>query len=563
MKTHYTLLDALHHHKLSTPEKPALKFIAGGHEDIWSYSELATEVARFEEYFRQQTEISGRVVLLIVQHHPSLYAAFLGAMKAGAIPAILPFPTPKQNPQSYWASHATLLARIRPAFVLGYDAIAEWLAAILPESCGMATMETLKLPEAPAHTDLHVSPDTATVALLQHSSGTTGLKKGVMLSYKQIADQVASYGASLALREDDVIISWLPLYHDMGLISSFLLPISAGLTIVSMDPFEWVGAPLELLNQADKHNATLCWMPNFAFSHMRQHQEMSKADLPDLSRLRAIISCSEPVRADTLTRFTETFAPAGLSPVAAKACYAMAETVFAVAQSPIDGDTRIVHVLRQAIETRASHLSIVAPDTPDSVDFVSNGPVIDGLEVRIAHEDRIFRVHVDAPTSGIGEVQIRGRFLFSGYYRNPEASGSAFTEDGWYRTGDLGFADRGELFICGREKELLIIHGKNYYAGDVEQIVNAVPGVKAGRCVAFSIFDARSDSEECVIMVENDVDEKAALRQFKRDIKTAVYNGLTLTVKTVEVVPPGLLSKTTSGKTSRAENKAIWLASKS
>ncbi len=560
MLTPKTILDALWHHATESPSKPALKFISRGDERVWTNAELLAEATRFATYFRERGDVSDRVILLIVEHCPELYPAFLGAMMAGGIPAILPFPTPKQNPEVYWESHKTLLDRIRPAFVLGYDAIQDRLASILPQDCQMETINALTLPQATIDAE-SPAPSPETVALLQHSSGTTGLKKGVMLSYGQVADQVASYGAALNLRESDVIISWLPLYHDMGLISSFLLPVSAGITIVSMDPFEWVGAPLELLHQAARCNATLCWMPNFAFSHMRQHQAMSGARLPDLSRLRAMISCSEPVRADTLARFTKVFGPAGLSPTAAQACYAMAETVFAVSQSPMDRTPRVVHVDRREIENRSSRVRIVAPETPESLSFVSNGPVIDGLEVRIYCEGGAVPVRHDAPTSGVGEVQIRGRFLFSGYYKNSEATRSAFTDDGWYRTGDIGFADSGEIFICGREKELLIVHGKNYYAGDIEQIVNTVPGVKSGRCVAFSIVDPRSDCEECIIMVESTVDEKAALRQLKRDIKTAVYDGLTLTVKTVDVVAPGVLSKTTSGKTSRAENKAIWLKS--
>lgn len=558
MKLHMTLLEALAHHASQTPEKVALKFISGGQLKVQTYAELAKETARFARYFTEQGDVEGREVLLILQHCPELYPAFLGAMQAGAIPAMLPFPTPKQNPESYWSAHKTLLARIQPGMVLGYEGIRERLETILPEGCAMATLDGLSLPDpAPAA----ALPDPDCTALLQHSSGTTGLKKGVMLSYRQIAEQVASYGSALNLSESDVVISWLPLYHDMGLISSFLLPISAGLTIVSMDPFEWVTTPLALLHEAARHRATLCWMPNFAFSHMRQHYEMSGDELPDLSYLRAVISCSEPVRADTLSRFTACFAPAGLNPNAAKACYAMAETVFAVAQSPMDASPRVVHVRRQSIEARDNPVALVSADSPDSMSFVSNGPVIDGLELRIACDDAAIPVTPDAPTSGVGEVQIRGRFLFSGYARNPEATEGAFTADGWYRTGDLGFADRGDLFICGREKELLIIHGKNFYAGDVEQIVNTVEGIKPGRCVAFSVVDARSDSEECIIMAESTLEGKAELRQLKREVKTAVYDGLALMVRTVELVGPGTLSKTTSGKTSRADNKAIWMAS--
>ncbi|MEW4400055.1 AMP-binding protein [Agrobacterium tumefaciens] len=556
------ILSSLAAHSQNFPDRPAVYFLESGEPTTITYGNLYSRAKQFAAFFRANGLKKGSVVFLILKHHRENYEAFLGAMMAGYIPSILPFPTPKQHHGAYWDSHRKLFERVRPGYILTYDENIEPLSTIISAELGtkIGLVNSIVLPEGIADSEVQ-DPDDA-IALLQHSSGTTGLKKGVMLTFAEIREQLSPYAERLGFSGDDIVISWLPLYHDMGLISSFLMPLIAGSSIVSIDPFEWVNNPEIFLECVESYRGTFAWLPNFAFSHIRQFVHNFGKEKRDLSSLRAVISCSEPVRATTLAQFTDFFSPWGLSATAPQACYAMAETVFAVSQTSLEEAFKVVWVRRDKIELPSKTVELVAADVPCAVSYVSNGRPIDGLCVRIATPLGTYMLTKGGTSPSAGEIQISGTCVFSGYYLNHADSAAAFTEDGWYRTGDVGFTVDGELYICGREKELLIIHGKNYYVGDIEQCVSAVPGVKPGRAVVFTVFDIESDSESCIIMAETEETDPIKLRDIKRSVKQEVYRAIVLTVRTVDLVPLGTLAKTTSGKMSRSQNQDIWMKSR-
>ena len=534
----------------------AVRFFSGETCTDVSYRDLHAGAQHYAALFQAAGLEPGCVIFIVLKHHRELYDAFLGAMMAGFIPSFLPYATPKQNPESYWAAHAALFRRVTPGMIVTFAGNeAPVHAALGPDSATrVLSVEAARGMAPPAPVPVPRSAET--VALLQHSSGTTGQKKGVMLTHGQIERQIASYAASLGFTGDDIVASWLPLYHDMGLFSSFLMPIMLGATILSLDPFEWVAAPHRLLQVVAEGRASHCWMPNFAFSHIRRYVEAAQPPRQDLSTLRAIISCSEPVRADTLAQFRSYFADQGLSPAAPQACYAMAETVFAVTQSDVSRPVRTLRIDPVALTERGQPVRRLSEG---GAEHVSNGRPIAGIRVRIKTAAGVVEVCPGARSEAAGEIQVSGDFVFDGYYRNPEGTAQAFTEDGWYRTGDIGFCDEGEIFVCGRTKELLIIHGKNYYVGDIEQVLSAIGGVKPGRAVVFDIFDPETDSDECVVMAETELDDPASLRSLKREIRERVAQRLTLQVRSIELVAPGTLVKTTSGKMSRSENRKVWM----
>lgn len=544
------------------PEKPALHFFSEGVETTVCYEELNARSKRFARYFQELGLAPGAIVFLFLKHDRENYEAFIGAMMAGLIPSILPYPTLKQHPKPYWDAHEQLVTRVQPGVVITFDENMPAMRAIIGGSNQtiVVAQSDIVLPEEPAGKVADYTDDT--VALLQHSSGTTGLKKGVMLTHRQIDNQLQSYRDALGFTDEDVVVSWLPLYHDMGLLSSFLLPLSTGATIVSIDAFEWVGRPIMMLELIETYAATFAWMPNFAFSHIRVNAEAKRESPRNLSSLKAIISCSEPVRNRTLEMFRSAFSSWNLPARAPQACYAMAETVFAISQSALQHEPRIMSISQSRLHDAASVIVELPVSDPDAVTFVSNGKPISGVAVRIATQSGLHMVSDNTSSRTVGEIQVSGSFVFEGYFRNPEQSKAAFTEDGWYRTGDIGFCVDGELYICGREKELIIIHGKNYYVGDVEAAVSSVKGVKAGRVVAFSVFNDKTDADDCIVLAESNMVHEIDLRMMKRSIKQAIYDAVALTVKTVDIVPVGTLAKTTSGKMSRSNNKEIWLQTK-
>jgi len=515
-------------HARSRGDQVAVHVVTGDGTTVLTWERLATAAAAYADLFRGAGVTPASVVVICLRHGPTLYPAYLGAMLAGAVPSFVPFPTAKQDPGLYWEAHRVLYARVEAAAVLTYEDNTTGLADVLPATTRLLVddPDAMLATEPPSDwTDVVAVPDLDDVALLQHSSGTTGHKKGVMLTHRQIAQHVDAYAGTLGLDADHRIASWLPLYHDMGLVTAFLAPLCLGATVVSLDAFAWADDPHSLLRVMDEFRCEFAWLPNFAFHHLvrtKQGHEGYRLD-----HVRAFVSCSEPVRAETFASFAETFAPHGVRLEQLQVSYAMAETVFAVTQTPPGRPPRTTVI--------------------DGTSQVSNGPTLPGIELRVD----------PAATGSVGELEVRGPWVTDGYYRNPEATAEAF-DDGWYRTGDLGSVVDGEVYVLGRRKDVIIHHGVNYYAHDIEAAAATVPGIRAGRSAAVAAFDRATASERIELIVEREGAESDD-DQLVTALKKAVSDRFNLDVGHVHVVEPGWLVKTTSGKVSRGENLAKLL----
>lgn len=242
-------------------------FLGGAHIEQISFVQLDRRSRSYARTYAELGVKAGDLIIIILQHTPHLYYSYLGAILAGAIPSFMPFPSPKQRADIYWYDHDALFARIEPRLIVTYEenaASARPALANLSIPMLIADDAILETPPAPNRG----AGDPNTVACLQHSSGTTGLKKGVMLTHRAILDEVAVYSQAIGLTGDDVIASWLPLYHDMGFIACFMTSVVLGTHLIALDPFEWVMRPTQLLDAIQKYRATYTWLPNFAFSHM-------------------------------------------------------------------------------------------------------------------------------------------------------------------------------------------------------------------------------------------------------------------------------------------------------
>jgi len=512
--------------------------------EVWQPASIGDFMRRAQQFAAMLARHGARrgdTVLLVVRHGLDAHAAFVGAMLAGTVPGFLPHPNAKQDADLYWRQHRAVFRLCQPAAVVASDDLVEIIrahaygsgAAVLP----LSAVES----EAPLD-GLIVQPGDAP-ALLQHSSGTTGLKKGVVLTYTAIVRQLAAYQGALALDQvaDARIATWLPLYHDMGLISSFLLPLWSGVPIASLDPFSWIARPGLFFEAIESYHATHAWLPNFAFMHLaRAYRDERQYDLRSLI---AVINCSEPCKPAAFDAFLRRFGAWGIGAEALLTCYAMAETVFAVSQSSIGTAVRRLTVDSGCIE----HMGAVAP--PDAggraVTLLSNGRPLDGCDVAVLRDGAFM------PERQTGELCVAAPFLFNGYHNNVEATEAAFF-DGFYRTGDVGFIDGGEVFVVGRRKDLIIVNGKNIFAHDVEAAVSAVPGVKPGRAVAFGDYVDAVGSERLVVVAERAGD--VAGGDLIRAINAAVMDEVGLACEDIRLVEQGWLVKTTSGKISRAEN---------
>jgi fatty-acyl-CoA synthase len=534
-----TLLQALERHLAERPDSAFCHFWAGAIREDISFRKLRLEAAAYSALYRESGLKAGDVVLIMLQHSPEMYYSFIGAMLCGCIPSMMPFPSPKQDSFKFWESHRELFKRIGAGAILTYPENADCLRKNMPgQPLKILVSEQCSLV---SHEPIMAALDA--VALIQHSSGTTGLKKGVQLSYGAIAAQIASYSETLKFAPSDSIVSWLPLYHDMGLIACFLLPLTLGLPVVSIDAFEWVNRPALLLEAIQAHGCTHVWLPNFAFHHLCRAVDPERGYL--LDSMKAFINCSEPCKPETFDLFLATFGRCGVHAGQLQACYAMAETVFAVTQTAPGRKTKEYCVDAEALIDQ--HRATPAQAGKPSRRILSTGAVIPGLEIRI-----------DGP---VGEIEVRGDFLFSGYYKNEIATSQAFSE-GWYKTGDTGFIHDGELYILGRLKEMIIVCGKNLYANDLEYICNRVDGVKKGRCVVFGLFDPEVGTENLIVIAETEIPEGPDWAAIRKNIKSELLNAFNIPPHDVRIVNPGWLIKSTSGKISRGENLQKYLIGK-
>ncbi|MGH7784569.1 MAG: AMP-binding protein, partial [Candidatus Binatia bacterium] len=379
-------------------------------------------------------------------------------------------------------------------------------------------------------------------------------QKGVALSHATVITQIEHLAAVLDISDQDRIYSWLPLYHDMGLIACFMLPLVNHLPIVMQSPLEWVVRPGTMLRLISEYQCTLSWVPNFALQFMARRVRAEDRSQYDLSSLRALINCSEPVRARSMDEFHHAYRPHGLRPEALKASYAMAENVFAVTQSQHNGVPRRLWIDSKQLWN--NHSAVPVEDKADGgICFVSSGRCLEGNQVRIVSVEG-----TDLPDGKVGEILICSDSLFGGYYNRPDLTADAI-QDGWYWSGDLGFRLDGELYVIGRKKDLIIVAGKNIYPQDIEEIVSHHPAVHDGRAVAFGQYNPELGTEDIIVVAEIEKEEDLVKAcDIERAVRNSIVAELDLAPRAIYLKPPRWIVKSTAGKPARSTTREKLLA---
>jgi acyl-CoA synthetase (AMP-forming)/AMP-acid ligase II len=497
----------------------------------------------------------GEVIVLILQHGENLLYAFWGAVLHGAIPSIMPFLTEKLSPERYRADLSSLLKVTKPAAIVTYPEFEAEVRSAIHE--GDSVRCVIVTNQVPPQTNVDFAAlegfrrKSEDIVLLQHSSGTTGLQKGVALSHQAVFNQLEAYSRSLGLRSDDVVVSWLPLYHDMGLIAGFILPILSGVHLVLMSPFDWVRAPYKLMHSVTKYRGSLTWLPNFAYNFCAQKIRDRHLEGVDLSSWRAVINCSEPVRWESHQAFYERFKEYGLRREALQTSYAMAENVFGVTQSRLGSEPTVHEIDREAF--MVEHVAKSALDGRPAMKMMSSGRPLENVKIRILDEQGN-----DLPERVVGEIALKSNCMLTGYYNRDDLTEKAF-RDGWYLTGDYGYLADGEIFVSGRKKDMIIVGGRNVYPQDLEALTYEIPGVHAGRSVAFGIFNEEQGTEDVVIIAEVDSEDPLEQQKIADAIRLHVTKNSAIALRYVKVVDPKWIIKTSSGKTARLANKEKFL----
>lgn len=553
VSNHRTLIDAL---LAAPPEKP---FII-----VWN-DEDDIERVTFGEFTRwaklQAAEFhihglgTGDRVVLILPQGISLMTAFVGAMMLGAVPAILAYPNFKVDPDKYAAGLAGVTQNLQARLVVVDEEFSSGLSNHINMADGARLVRSVMSSLGSVEPTLpEMSLEPRRVAFIQHSAGTTGLQKGVALSHVAVLTQLQHLATALRINNEDRIYNWLPLYHDMGLIACFMLPLVYHLPIVMQSPMEWVVRPGMMLQLISEFRCTLAWLPNFAYQLLARRVRAEDRLDYDLSSLRALVNCSEPVRAQSIDEFVVTYKDSKLPRHIVKTSYAMAENVFAITQSPVDGAPRRIWV--NGPELWNDHRVVPVVDPVDkSICFVSSGRCIDGNQVRIVGTDG-----VDLPEDRVGEIIILSDSLFSGYFNRPDLTAQVF-KDGWYWSGDLGFIHDGELYVIGRKKDLIIVAGKNIYPQDIEEIVCNHPAIHDGRAVAFGVYNPDLGTEDILVVAE--VEKEELLKdsiEIERFLRNAIAAELDITTREIYLKPPRWVVKSTAGKPARSTTREKLLA---
>ena len=499
---------------------------------------------------RRQSVNSGDRVIIIMPQGILAMTVFVGAMMLGAVPAFIAYPNDKIEPAKYRFGVAGLTANLNakvvvideefPDEMLGYVSLGEDTRLIRAGDGGSTGGEE----------ELRNAADQGDgLAFIQHSAGTTGLQKGVALTHASVLRQLEHLAQALKIdTATDRIYSWLPLYHDMGLIACFMLPMAYHVPLVMQSPLDWVMHPETMLQVISEHKCTLAWLPNFAFQFVPRRTRPNRRAQYDLSSVRVLINCSEPVRMSSMQEFQNAFTGTGLKAGALQTSYAMAENVFAVTQSDIDQPTGPSRIWADGKQFRNSHRVVrVEEGSAGSISFTSSGRLLPNHEIRIVSDS-------GAPLgeSQAGEILIKSDCLFGGYYNRTDLTAKAIV-DGWYYTGDLGFCAGGELYVVGRKKDIIIVGGENIYPQDIEEIAASHRAVHDGRVIAMGVYNPDLGTEEIIIVAEVESEDVLANTvEVEREIRGQVTAGLGVTIGTVFLKPPKWIVKSTAGKPARS-----------
>ena len=540
-----TLLDALDYQALHQPERRTLYFQEEG-ECVaeWSYLDLQSAAGRVAGGLAAQGVRPGDRVGIMLPTGSDYVATFFGVLWLGAIPVPLYPPFRLDQLEDYVKRQSAILSLAGVRLLVSFDR-AKAVLPLLKMSAGtLQTAVTVKEldGEAPAKTP-------GEMGLIQFTSGSTGVPKGVTLTQQALLHNLRAYGYGMELGKSDVTISWLPLYHDMGLIGTMLGSIYHGQPLVLMGPQDFLARPSRWLWAVHKYGGTVSPAPNFAYEICARKIPDSELEGLDLSSWRVALNGAEAVRPDTLHRFTERFAPYGFKNEAHYPAYGLAEASLAVTFPPPGRGPVIERINRDRLEKDGVVASCGPQDA--SISLVACGRPLPDMEVRIVGDDG--KVLGDRLR---GHLEFRGPSALDSYWNNPEATRQVKDSQGWVKTGDLAYLSEGELYLTGRSKDLIVIGGRNLHPEDIEDLAASVDGVRRGCVAAFGLTDDEEGTEALVVVAETkhykDGPEKEALL---KAISAAIVRHIGLPPDQVHLVPPHTVPKTPSGKIRRSETR--------
>ena len=549
-----TLVEALRWHAERTPDRTHIHLrLEDGTEQPITYGELLASSNAVATGLHAFGVAAGDSVALMLRTEKAYFEAFFGSLIAGAVPVPLYPPVRRDEIPDYVRRQGAILRHAEARVVVTFpemEKVVTLIRAQVPSVGDVTTVERLRHEHPGTVVERSLAPhDTA---LIQFTSGSTGTPKGVVLSHANILANIRAIGEAIAVEPTDVTVSWLPLYHDMGLIGAWLGSLYFGVPAVLMSPLAFLARPERWLWAIHRHRGTVSPAPNFAFDLSVRRISDPDIERLDLRSWRLAFNGSEVVSPETIERFTRRFSAYGFRSDAMCPVYGLAEASVGLTVCPLGSPPRVDRIARHSFE-QARQVRPAAPDEPSPLRFVSCGRPLPGHDVRIVNDsEHALGQRVE------GHIQFRGPSVTRGYHRNPEAT-SASLHDGWMDSGDLGYWADDELFITGRVKDLIVLSGHNVYAQEVEDAAATVPGVRQGCVAAFGVRDATIGTERLVVVAESRDRDRVRRDGLRTAVLDRIVSSVGVSADVVIIADPRTVLKTSSGKIRRSATRDAYI----
>jgi 1-acyl-sn-glycerol-3-phosphate acyltransferase len=549
-----SLVDVLAWHAEASPERVHV-FLRDedGRQRPITYGSLWDRAGRIAAALRERKLGRGDTVAIMLRTEEAFFQVFFGVLLAGAVPVPIYPPFRRDLIEDYARRQVGILRNADARAIVTFPEalrVAALLRSRAPSLRHVVAAGDLGRAGGPGPAVEGAAPGDP--ALIQYTSGSTGEPKGVLLSHANLLANIRAIGEGIRVRPDDVAVSWLPLYHDMGLIGSWLGALYFGIPIAILSPLAFLARPARWLQAIHAHRATVSAAPNFGFDLCARRITDEELAGLDLSSWRLALNGSEPVSPETIERFTRRFAPRGFRPGAMCPVYGLAEASVALTMPAPGAGPRVDTVGRKPFQ-EAGRAVPASADEPAPLHFVSCGSPLPRHQVRVVdREGRPLEERLE------GRIEFRGPSVTEGYWRNPTATRAAL-RDGWMDSGDLGYWADGELFITGRQKDLIIKAGRNLYPQEVEDIVGAIPGIRKGCVAAFGVHDPAVGTERLVVIAETRARDQAERERLRAAAMDRVVAALGIPADAVVIADPHAVLKTSSGKVRRSATRAAYL----
>lgn len=546
----------------SSPLKKGVRFFKDGQQYSYlCYQDILFQAGCLAGELRTYYEINNlERIAITLPTSPEYIVAFFGVLAAGAVPVTLPYPSRIIASQKYISriEGATTQSKIR--YIIGDEKVAEIFnnesssanhqsIKVIPIEC----FQKLNVPLSKLNTSINGSFP----ALIQYTSGSTSAPKGVVLTHQQVIANLDAINCGLGLVSDDICCSWLPLFHDMGLIGCLLGSIYSNIDLLLMDPIEFIRDPLNWLRLFDNYKATVTAAPNSSYLRCVQKVDSAQVKSLNLSSWRIAMNGSEPVDLEILNNFCQYFRDTGFNFKAFMPVYGMAEASLAVTFPPVNREHISINLNRELL---SKGVVKIASSTFEDVNInnpwrqvISVGYTVKGIEVCILSKNK----DLIKKECNLGQICIKGDSVTSGYDFDQTLTENAFF-NGWFCTGDVGFIYNSELYVVGRIKDIIILNGYNYYANDIESIISQISGLIPQRIMAFSL--KKQGKENLVILAETSISYLEQEREKMINlVKQTLFSSLGITPYDIVFFGKGKLPKTSSGKLQRHKGAELYI----